>query len=1026
MLLYQFAEVSAHGLHSRNVIGGICRRLRGLLLLLTIIRVIRWISGLKMPTCDMCLVAVAIWDCAICKSSKCQDCDIMYHKPAKRASHKRTKLTVAAPFLGGCNDKMIDLREGSSDGIGPEEGRSSSVQNMTKDIDLSFITKNKKVETTLSENILMGRGAYIDDYGNQNDILSRNDFQKKYAFGKNWPNQQGHNLKKDENHIPNFLPPFGTAATPSSGNISSDIINTDFQGIPHRPYMQQILFEIPKAASPVENPRFPNAPYVPNTAAIPPNEFGCPLFPPFGAPRQMGYFPNHVNFAPPLRPGAPFVNPYFPSAGYFYADRNHQRIDGSKYIEKIDLKPVPKSETVPKKLEDETKESKKSNKIKNSMHSEHQVTMNFCVYCGSKVFEEFKFCSSCGNKIQRGQNKSPEAPILNSCIYAGQNENGKITDENKSQSSNDEVFLVSKNDGNFERKNASHRNQCQPTVKQVIGASDWKKEKDFRSAIKETKRPRSPNMSSESHVGTARSRNSVHSEQNISFRYEDDVKTDDQIENEANTSNSLATIAFIKNELLNGSNLNDLEVLFSTGHFCPEHFNIDSYEAILSDNLAAVNDAFGPMLNFQMRVNGKMKLVSKAESVISLEATAFDSIKASKFLVNLRTHVSTSYFDSKIPDQLFHDKMLQCHGDARKAAWELEMGLINKITRSRVWNTDENENVLEGAKKPTFFENLSTKSMTDVLLEEAVKTYKLLPPKERSYAAKDQLARRIMAEKELVYARALLMISMLLSTETIDYISAFLTANNLTQGNVVQRKGYLTYFKECIVCCETFVQDFIIKFPNCDYQCSVCVNCVRDHFTAQISGSGKQVGNIECPGCSEKVLSEATNTLVLLQLKNVLPPNLFGLFERRALDNFLENEGRFKWCAHNGCDDGIFWENANVLKMRCSNGHHTCFNCGRKWQDQHDGRTCEEFSQWELENDPAYQNKKLDGFLRAMDAMICPSCNYRYELVRGGCLHFTCSRCGCEFCGFCYSRMSRECRKYERCANLRLHAHCPR
>ena len=31
----------------------------------------------------------------------------------------------------------------------------------------------------------------------------------------------------------------------------------------------------------------------------------------------------------------------------------------------------------------------------------------------------------------------------------------------------------------------------------------------------------------------------------------------------------------------------------------------------------------------------------------------------------------------------------------------------------------------------------------------------------------------------------------------------------------------------------------------------------------------------------------------------------------------------------------------------------------------------------------------------------CPDCHMRYELARGGCMHFKCTRCPNEFCSGC-------------------------
>ena len=42
-------------------------------------------------------------------------------------------------------------------------------------------------------------------------------------------------------------------------------------------------------------------------------------------------------------------------------------------------------------------------------------------------------------------------------------------------------------------------------------------------------------------------------------------------------------------------------------------------------------------------------------------------------------------------------------------------------------------------------------------------------------------------------------------------------------------------------------------------------------------------------------------------------------------------------------------------------------------------------------------------FLGLICFSVCPACKYRYDLSKGGCMHFKCSMCEHEFCSGCYN-----------------------
>ena len=80
--------------------------------------------------------------------------------------------------------------------------------------------------------------------------------------------------------------------------------------------------------------------------------------------------------------------------------------------------------------------------------------------------------------------------------------------------------------------------------------------------------------------------------------------------------------------------------------------------------------------------------------------------------------------------------------------------------------------------------------------------------------------------------------------------------------------------------------------------------------------------------------------------------------------------------------------------------------------------TCDKFAQWKHDNDPQLQQQGLAAHLEAngigetprcyrlevidgSSVSECPACHFRYDLARGGCMHFKCTQCPNEFCSGC-------------------------
>lgn len=98
-----------------------------------------------------------------------------------------------------------------------------------------------------------------------------------------------------------------------------------------------------------------------------------------------------------------------------------------------------------------------------------------------------------------------------------------------------------------------------------------------------------------------------------------------------------------------------------------------------------------------------------------------------------------------------------------------------------------------------------------------------------------------------------------------------------------------------------------------------------------------------------------------------------------------------------------------------------------KWEKQHEALSCEMYAEWKEANDPDIQAEGVAKHLR-LNGIDCPKCKFRYDLARGGCMHFTCTQCKYEFCYGCNKDflMGAKCKVSPYCAKLGLHAHHPR
>ena len=237
---------------------------------------------------------------------------------------------------------------------------------------------------------------------------------------------------------------------------------------------------------------------------------------------------------------------------------------------------------------------------------------------------------------------------------------------------------------------------------------------------------------------------------------------------------------------------------------------------------------------------------------------------------------------------------------------------------------------------------------------------------------------------------------------------------------------------QCSVCLELFPQNKLECMTACgDNGCTYCQNCLARFLEVKIQEG--HIRDLVCPVCKLPDIDTddeaATNHFSYLDVvvKKYVNEQTHAVYQKKLRDRVLMKTPNFRWCSH--CENGFVYErNENHLKMVCSACNKaTCFSCKKKWEAQHEGLTCQAFLEWKQKNDPEIQAKGLAAHLEE-HGIDCPTCNFRYELAKGGCIHFKCLQCSYQFCSGCKSpfKQGQVCPVSRNCVTLGLHAHHPR
>ncbi|KAM8781198.1 E3 ubiquitin-protein ligase RNF31 isoform 3-T3 [Rhynchonycteris naso] len=289
---------------------------------------------------------------------------------------------------------------------------------------------------------------------------------------------------------------------------------------------------------------------------------------------------------------------------------------------------------------------------------------------------------------------------------------------------------------------------------------------------------------------------------------------------------------------------------------------------------------------------------------------------------------------------------------------------------------------------------------------------------------KQSLVRRLLAVYALPsWGRAELALSLLQETPRNYELGDVVEAVRQSQDRAFLRR---LLAQECAVCGWALPRNRMQALTSCE--CTICPDCFRQHFT--IALKEKHITDMVCPACGRPDLTDDTQLLSYfstldIQLRESLEPDAYALFHKKLTEGVLMRDPKFLWCAQ--CSFGFIYEREQ-LEATCPQCHQTfCVLCKRQWEEQHRGRSCEDFQNWKRTNDPEYQAQGLAMYLQE-NGIDCPKCKFSYALARGGCMHFHCTQCRHQFCSGCYNAFyaKNKCPDPNCRVKKSLHGHHPR
>ncbi|KAK4459270.1 hypothetical protein QBC42DRAFT_312148 [Cladorrhinum samala] len=257
-----------------------------------------------------------------------------------------------------------------------------------------------------------------------------------------------------------------------------------------------------------------------------------------------------------------------------------------------------------------------------------------------------------------------------------------------------------------------------------------------------------------------------------------------------------------------------------------------------------------------------------------------------------------------------------------------------------------------------------------------------------------------------------------------------------------QHDSYNTCFRECSICTETFpdVTDGTLvseslwestvvshfsgdwahlvrhfpprsSLPSCAsiHPLNTCRACLSRAVQTQLETRGRLAcENLVCP------VPDCRHVYTHSELRIILNPEIFTLYDRHRLRLHLSGEPSFRWCLNPSCSSGqiydVFGPSWGLLqspqfpvitgrratfrnKIECGEcGFQMCFDHQTRW---HEGMSCDEFDR--VRDGGRKELETMEWIRRNTKTCTCGAVVQK----RGGCWHMTCGVCGRGFCWEC-------------------------
>ena len=214
--------------------------------------------------------------------------------------------------------------------------------------------------------------------------------------------------------------------------------------------------------------------------------------------------------------------------------------------------------------------------------------------------------------------------------------------------------------------------------------------------------------------------------------------------------------------------------------------------------------------------------------------------------------------------------------------------------------------------------------------------------------------------------------------------------NNNEKNGRIQSKNH-QHQPQCDICFSDELEPNDMLAMSCGHE--FCKVCWSGHIKAKLE-TGPAAILATCPQhkCTELFTEDEVA---------IAAPDLLAKYQGYQLRNFVEMNGKSRWCPGAGCDRiaAIQSTNGNLsdaetVLVTC-NKCTTCF-CLKCGNEPHSPLSCATLVTW---NDKCKNESETANWILA-NTKPCPNCRARIEKNQG-CNHMTCQHCNYHFCWIC-------------------------